>query len=65
LTFLRFFALFAGASESGADARLSFDGELPLGALLEAILPPAGESLEAVTSSEAVPLDFRALSVIK
>jgi hypothetical protein len=65
LTFLRFFALFAGASESGADGRLSFDGELLLGALLKALPLPDAAALGAVTSPEAAPLDFRAPSVIK
>jgi hypothetical protein len=67
LTFLRFFALFVGASASGAEERLSLDGELFLGALVEGPSPPGAVSLEAVISSEGapLPLDFRALPVIK
>jgi hypothetical protein len=59
LTFLRFFALFVGASESATAERLSFEGELLLGALPDAVF------LEAVISSGRSPLDFGALSVIK
>jgi hypothetical protein len=65
LTFLRFFALFVGASASGAEERLSLDGELLLGALVEGPSAPGAVSLGAVISSEGAPLDFRALPVIK
>jgi hypothetical protein len=67
LTFLRFFALFVGASDSGTAERLSFDGELLLGALAGAASLPGAVFLEAVISPPAgrASLEFGALSVIK
>jgi hypothetical protein len=66
LTFLRFFALFVGASESVTAARLSFAGELAFGALAGAASLPGAVFLEAVISPGRASLDFRALlSVIK
>jgi hypothetical protein len=65
LTFLRFFALFVGASESATAERLSLEGELLLGALAGATSLPDAVFLEAVISSGRAPLDFGTLSVIK
>jgi|TARA_R110002003_G_scaffold9_36_gene688 hypothetical protein len=65
LTFLRFFEVFVGVSESCAEARFSFDGELLLGALAAAASLPAPASLEDVMSLDVAPLELRMLSGIK
>lgn len=63
LTFLRFFGVLAGASDSAPAVRLSLEGEVPL--------PPAerasllwSTSFEAFMPSDDFPLDLRVDSVI-
>lgn len=65
LTFLRFFALLAGVSESGAEERLSFAGERLLGALAAVAFLPGVALLVEVMIPEELPLVFCAPSVIK
>lgn len=65
MTFLRFFELLGGVSDVDAAERLSFDGELALEELLAPPALPGVASFEDFISTEDVPLDFRALSVIK
>jgi hypothetical protein len=65
LTFLRFFALFVGVSDSGAEARFSFDGELLFAVYVVAVTLPCSVSFATVISREEAPFGSRAVSVIK
>lgn len=64
MTFLRFFGVFVGMSEPGADVPLSWDGDALLAAVDLSVMLPWSVLLDAVAAAAAEPLEVCVSSVI-